>query len=91
MQPVLPHKGIHRAEKREIYVLTTLQGRPRLKQAIADAHSQSFGRTLNPDTEVSITTGANEGIIPYILIMFVMYADLKRNAQCVHGLYRKGR
>lgn len=62
MQPVLPHQGI--------YVLTLineriradiLKGRPRLKQAIADAHSQSFGRTLNPETEVSITTGANEG------------------------------
>lgn len=38
-----------------------IQGRPRLKKAIADAYSSSFGRTINPDTEVTITTGANEG------------------------------
>lgn len=37
------------------------QGRPRLKKAIADAHSASFGRKLYPDSEVTITTGANEG------------------------------
>jgi aspartate/methionine/tyrosine aminotransferase len=41
--------------------LTPFQGRPRLKKAIADAYSKSFGRTLNPETEVTITTGANEG------------------------------
>lgn len=41
--------------------LILFQGRPRLKKAIAEAYSSSFGRTLNPDTEVTITTGANEG------------------------------
>ncbi|KAJ5564928.1 hypothetical protein N7513_001170 [Penicillium frequentans] len=39
------------------------KGRPRLKKAIADAYSPFFGRTLNPETEVSITTGANEGML----------------------------
>ncbi|GKZ43404.1 hypothetical protein AbraIFM66951_004503 [Aspergillus brasiliensis] len=39
------------------------KGRPRLKKALADAYSPSFGRTLNPDTEVTITTGANEGML----------------------------
>ena len=37
------------------------KGRPRLKKAIADAYSPLWGRKLNPDTEVTITTGANEG------------------------------
>lgn len=37
------------------------KGRPRLKKAIADAYTPFFGRTLNPETEVTITTGANEG------------------------------
>ncbi len=37
------------------------KGRPRLKKAIADAYSPFFGRTLDPETEVTITTGANEG------------------------------
>lgn len=41
--------------------LIVMQGRPRLKKAIADAYSASFGRKLDPDTEVTITTGANEG------------------------------
>ena len=39
------------------------QGRPRLKKAIADAYSPFFGRTLDPETEVTITTGANEGML----------------------------
>jgi kynurenine aminotransferase len=39
------------------------KGRPRLKKALADAYSPFFGRTLNPDTEVTITTGANEGML----------------------------
>lgn len=37
------------------------RGRPRLKKAIADSYSPLWGRKLNPDTEVTITTGANEG------------------------------
>ena len=39
------------------------KGRPRLKKALADAYSPFFGRTLNPETEVTITTGANEGML----------------------------
>ncbi|KAI4625740.1 hypothetical protein J4E80_002873 [Alternaria sp. BMP 0032] len=39
------------------------KGRPRLKKAIADAYSPFFGRTIDPDKEVTITTGANEGML----------------------------
>ena len=39
------------------------KGRPRLKKAIADAYSPFFGRTLDPETEITITTGANEGML----------------------------
>ncbi|RMZ88789.1 hypothetical protein DV736_g4000, partial [Chaetothyriales sp. CBS 134916] len=39
------------------------KGRPRLKKAIADAYSPFFGRKLDPETEVTITTGANEGML----------------------------
>jgi kynurenine aminotransferase len=38
------------------------KGRPRLKKAIADSYSPLWGRQLNPETEVTITTGANEGL-----------------------------
>ncbi|KAI9720537.1 MAG: hypothetical protein M1828_005621 [Chrysothrix sp. TS-e1954] len=39
------------------------KGRPRLKKAIADAYEGSFGRKIDPETEVTITTGANEGML----------------------------
>ena len=39
------------------------QGRPRLKKAIADAYSPFFGKGIDPETEVTITTGANEGML----------------------------
>lgn len=43
--------------------LSISQGRPRLKRALAKAYSPLFGRDVNPDTEVTITTGANEGML----------------------------
>ncbi|KAH0287736.1 kynurenine-oxoglutarate transaminase 1 mitochondrial precursor [Aureobasidium namibiae CBS 147.97] len=39
------------------------KGRPRLKKALADAYSPFFGRTIDPEKEVTITTGANEGML----------------------------
>lgn len=51
-----PHHSI-----RTFGLTTETQGRPRLKKAIADAHSDSFGRKIDPVSEVTITTGANEG------------------------------
>ena len=39
------------------------KGRPRLKKAIADAYSPFFEKPLNPDTDITITTGANEGML----------------------------
>lgn len=39
----------------------TLQGRLRLRKALCDAYSPYFGRTLNPETDIVITAGANEG------------------------------
>ncbi|KAI9741208.1 MAG: hypothetical protein M1834_002922 [Cirrosporium novae-zelandiae] len=39
------------------------KGRPRLKKAIAKAYSPIFGRQLDPETEVTISTGANEGML----------------------------
>ena len=44
-------------------ILTKDQGRPRLKKAIADAYSPFFGKDINPETEVTVTTGANEGML----------------------------
>lgn len=39
------------------------KGRPRLKKAISDAYAPFWGRKLDPETEITITSGANEGIL----------------------------
>ncbi|KAK4101998.1 PLP-dependent transferase [Parathielavia hyrcaniae] len=39
------------------------KGRPRLKKAISDAYAPFWGRNLDPETEITITTGANEGML----------------------------
>lgn len=39
------------------------QGRPRLKRALASAYSKTLGRELNANSEVTVTTGANEGML----------------------------
>lgn len=61
------------------------QGRPRLKKAIADAYSPFFGKAINPDTEVSITTGANEG--GELVVLTLGLADSRRHAECLYGLH----
>jgi kynurenine aminotransferase len=39
------------------------KGRPRLKKALSDAYAPHWGRKLDPETEITITTGANEGML----------------------------
>lgn len=64
MQSVFAYKGASLDRKLVMYgVLRRRQGRPRLKKAIADAYSPFFGKEINPETEVTITTGANEGML----------------------------
>ncbi|KAJ2907097.1 hypothetical protein MKZ38_007612 [Zalerion maritima] len=50
-------------ERVECNQYSPTKGRPRLKKAIADAYSPFWGRKLDPETEVTITTGANEGML----------------------------
>jgi kynurenine aminotransferase len=54
------------------------KGRPRLKQAIADAYAPFWGRKINPDTEVTITTGANEGEFLALTLTADLYEGEKR-------------
>ncbi|KAH9846010.1 PLP-dependent transferase [Lenzites betulinus] len=37
------------------------KGRPRLRNALKDFYSPQFGRSLDPETEIVVTSGANEG------------------------------
>ncbi|KAB5577462.1 kynurenine aminotransferase [Coniochaeta sp. 2T2.1] len=43
------------------------KGAPRLRKAIAKAYSPFFGKAIDPETEVLVTTGANEGTLAAIL------------------------
>jgi len=63
MQSILSDQGVTVPTQSLEPMLRKLQGRPRLKKAIANSYSPFFDHTINPDTEVTITTGANEGML----------------------------
>jgi aspartate/methionine/tyrosine aminotransferase len=63
------------------------KGRPRLKKAIADSYSKFWGRQLNPETEVTITTGANEGMTFMQNDLSREDTDWPRHAERLHGLH----
>ena len=46
----------------------------RLKKALADTYSPFHGRTLNPEKDIAITTGATAGILS-ALMAFVEEGD----------------
>ncbi|KAI9848993.1 MAG: hypothetical protein M1837_005884 [Sclerophora amabilis] len=50
-------------DKVECNQYSPTKGRPRLKKALADTYSPHFGRQLDHETEITITTGANEGML----------------------------
>lgn len=37
------------------------RGRPRLRNALAASYGKEFNRKLDPETEILVTAGANEG------------------------------
>jgi kynurenine aminotransferase len=63
------------------------KGRPRLKKAIADSYSPLWGRKLDPETEVTITTGANEGGEQHVYIYEGNVLISGRNVECFHGVH----
>ncbi|KAH7309674.1 pyridoxal phosphate-dependent transferase [Stachybotrys elegans] len=50
------------------------KGKPSLKKAVAEQYTHRLGRPIDADTEVTITTGANEGILS-ALMAFVEMED----------------
>ena len=42
------------------------KGRARLRNALSNWFSPLFGRQIDPDTEIVVTAGANEGVFPHI-------------------------
>lgn len=68
------------------------KGRPRLRKAISDAYAPYWGRKLDPETEIVITTGANEGERHERLCSNPATAPCSlpssRYAECFHGFHR---
>ena len=42
-------------------------GMPVLKEALSKTYSPQYGRTIDPDSEISVTTGASEGLLSSIM------------------------
>ena len=43
------------------------KGRPRLRRALKEFYGTQFGKELDPETEILVTSGANEG--KYTLVL----------------------
>ncbi|KAJ1929001.1 arylformamidase [Tieghemiomyces parasiticus] len=39
------------------------RGKPELRNELAKRYSEAFGRTINPETEIVVTAGGNEGLL----------------------------
>ncbi|KAH7320711.1 pyridoxal phosphate-dependent transferase [Stachybotrys elegans] len=68
-----------------------IKGKPGLKKAVAEQYTHRLGRPINPDTEVIITTGANEGILRALIekhdevIVFEPFDQCTSNIMMVDG------
>ncbi len=40
---------------------------PIFKEALSKSYSHEYGRKIDPDTEISVTTGATEGLLSSIM------------------------
>ena len=63
-----PPEAVSKAAKEAIDVVESNQyshpkGRLRLRNAIAASYSPEFNRQLDPETEILVTAGANEGVL----------------------------
>ena len=50
------------------------KGRLRLREAIKAHYEPDFGRSLNPETEILVTSGANEGTLTVFIAVTPMYS-----------------
>lgn len=53
-----------------------MKGRQRLRQALAAMYSPIFQREVDPETDIVITTGANEGQKAFLLMPQFSQADI---------------
>lgn len=62
------------------------QGLLSFRKALADCYSPIYGRSLDPDKEIAVTTGASEGILA-ALMAFVDPGDEVIVMEPVFDLY----
>jgi aspartate/methionine/tyrosine aminotransferase len=60
--PDLVKEAAARAIHADMNQYAPSHGTPRLRQAIADTFAHTYGRQIDPDTEVTVTTGATEAL-----------------------------
>jgi methionine transaminase len=60
---------VHRYMKEGYNQYAPMPGAPALRNIIVDVIEKSYGRSVNPDTEVTITAGATEGLFAAIAAM----------------------
>ena len=57
-----------------LLIVTNVQGQLNFRQALSECYSPIYGRDLDPDKEIAVTTGATEGILA-ALMAFVNPGD----------------
>lgn len=55
------------------------KGRLRLREAIKAHYEPDFGRSLNPETEILVTSGANEGTLTVFIAVTPMSPSILTN------------
>lgn len=59
------------------------RGRPRLRNALAASYSPEFNRSLDPETEILVTAGANEAMFA----TFAAYLDEGSEVICMEPFF----
>ncbi|KAI9482646.1 MAG: pyridoxal phosphate-dependent transferase [Benjaminiella poitrasii] len=59
------------------------RGRPRLRNALAASYSKDFNRTLDPESEILVTAGANEGMFS----VFAAFLDQGDEVICMEPFF----
>lgn len=67
------------------------RGRIRLREAIKAFYGPQFNRDLNVESEILVTSGANEGIKSLIITVFLYLLDHFRAIRGLHRIFRTRR
>ena len=66
------------------------RGRVRLRKAIKEFYGTQFGKELDPDTEIVVTSGANEGMSLVLLSLLPGLSCRGSASRCLPAHHRLG-